>query len=225
MVCTPCANEEMIGVYCNLSSTAHVFPRAQVIPSKRRMTTRCRGICLVVVCLSGIRAAESLTCTVHLLENGSALYKISEPAEPNWEADWAIGGTNVANDEEFNRTLVVQNTGNSLLLKAYHPNTTYIADYSKWPVKVSCNGPASSSLSEAPHDANKQNRGTKLAGGVIALIVIALLVIALLVILSVVFCWKKKKGCFRKKEKEQGDPEVSEPLKDDGISIEMVCTV
>ena len=68
-------------------------------------------------------------------------------------------------------------------------------------------GPASSSLSEAPHDANKLNWRTILAGVVIALLALlfhALLVLGLLVqallvldrfvILPVGVCWWKKKG-------------------------------
>ena len=45
---------------------------------------------VVVVCLSGIRTAESLNCTVHLQDDGTALYKISELPKPNCDADWAI---------------------------------------------------------------------------------------------------------------------------------------
>ena len=44
-----------------------------------------------------ILAADGMSCTAHLQGDGTALYKISEPAEPSSDIDWAINvRTNLA---------------------------------------------------------------------------------------------------------------------------------
>ena len=69
-----------------------------------------------MVCLSGIKTAELLNCTETVEKNGSALYKISEPAEPNWEADWAIGvRTNLTHFLLIKELLMILNIRNNLL--------------------------------------------------------------------------------------------------------------
>ncbi|XP_031432080.1 uncharacterized protein LOC116222395 isoform X3 [Clupea harengus] len=83
---------------------------------------------VVVVCLSGIRAAEGLTCTVHPQGDGSALYQISAPAKPNREYDWKINGMVVAHEDDSDGTIVLKHNGTFLLLKAHHSNTTYTVD-------------------------------------------------------------------------------------------------
>ncbi|XP_031432081.1 uncharacterized protein LOC116222396 [Clupea harengus] len=201
--------------------------------------THCTGqwLVVVVVCLSGIKTAELLNCTETVEKNGSALYKISEPAELHCETDWAINGIVVAYEGHVNKTLVQLLTQDSLRLIHRYPNVTYTVDCEKGRVSVPCYGPASSSLREPPHDANNRSRGlafnttdsassslseaphdaNKLNWGtILAIVVIALLVIALLFILPVGICWRKKKRfpcrCFRKEKKEQGDPKATEGM-------------
>ncbi|XP_031432079.1 uncharacterized protein LOC116222395 isoform X2 [Clupea harengus] len=188
----------MIGVNFSLNVYEYLLLFALFcIPFKLGMILRCTDewLVVVVVCLSGIRAAEGLTCTVHPQGDGSALYQISAPAKPNREYDWKINGMVVAHEDDSDGTIVLKHNGTFLLLKAHHSNTTYTVDTAEGRVSVPCYGPLS--LGEPPHDdANKSNWGAILAGVVISLL-------ALLVILPVGFCWWKKKGCFRKKKRSK----------------------